>query len=110
MSHTTDIPGARRAIEMMATKMNIYVFMGIGLCGSVVFVGGLVSGGADGLSAMPDPAIAIVLGMMVFSLFVPCFTALYVARHILYRIERVEEEMARLKTMADSPSPGIGTR
>jgi hypothetical protein len=98
----TDIPGTRRAIEMVATKFNIYFLFSMAMCGAVLFIVGLVNIRDDFLQTLPDAVITLAVGMLVFSLFFPWFTALYFARHLLISVKQLEKEIQDLRAETDN--------
>ena len=74
-----DIPRTRKAILHVATKFNIYFLLVMSMLGSVLFLIGVFTNGAAVLDNLPESVVHLTVGMFVFCLFFPWFTALYFA-------------------------------
>jgi hypothetical protein len=72
-----DVPGTRKSIEKIATKFNIYFLFLMAMGGGVIFITGLVMTRAEFLKGLPEPGVAIAIGMFAVCLFFPWFIALY---------------------------------
>ncbi len=103
-----DIPGTRHVIEQIATKFNVYFFLSnAALLGSAMFIAGLIQWLAiapDSLDSVPEPMLLIAIGFMCFSLFFPWFMTIYIARHLLRSVQRLEQDNAELRLQVSALS------
>ena len=89
----------RRTLKTVATKFNVYFLLVMALLSAVLVVVGIIgiSRSDVGLEAVvPDELLLLGIGIIGFALFFPWFTALYVVRHLLASIERLEARIDRL--------------
>ena len=98
-SASLDDPLARHVMEQVLRPFQIWSLFGLVMLGSIVFIAGVLLGGAKGFAhiALPDPTLMILLGLADFTLFFPFFACLYYSRILFRAIQDLEREVESLK-------------
>jgi hypothetical protein len=84
-------------LEQIATPSAVGAMMVLAGLGSLVFVGGMMRGGLDGLDhrTLPPATLTLIIGVVGFALFFPWHLRLWSCRILLRAIHDLEERVQK---------------